>query len=257
MKTNSYFVKTVVAGVLSLSMVGAANADVIFGDGGTGLQGVLNGITTGPVAGSSSVNVVTDQLSSDELWGITGSGGSISTLIIEIAAFADGNEFGIYDATDSTNTVTLFGGAATAGDQVSLSIKADGSVYLNITIDTGIDFAGNHFGFFLKVTDTGNIWYSDTALNIDGMDHMAAYQGSGDTVQLPNALPGTWTPSEYVLAWEDLHANAPSDKDYTDFVVMIESVERKPVPVPEPGILALMGLGLLGFVGGRRFTTKA
>ncbi|MDR4652129.1 MAG: hypothetical protein MRJ52_06990 [Nitrosomonas sp.] len=42
MKTQSYLVKTAVAGVLGLSMVGAANATVVFGDGGVALQDVLD-----------------------------------------------------------------------------------------------------------------------------------------------------------------------------------------------------------------------
>ncbi len=250
MKTQSYFVKTAVAGVLSLSMAGAANADVVFGDGGAALQGVLDGITVG---GPSSVNVVTDQFSPDQMWGITGSGGSISTLIIELADFANGNSFGVYDVANPANFVTIFTGAQGAGAQAALSILADGSVHVNF-VDTGVDFAsGNQFGFFLNVADTGNRWYSENALNVDGMDHLAAYQGNdSDVVQIPPFSAGVWTSNEYILAWEDLHADV-SDKDYTDFVVMVESVR----PMPEPGILALMGLGLLGFVGGRRFTKAA
>lgn len=254
MKTQS-LVNAAVAGVLGLSMAGAANADVVFGDGGTALQGVLNSITVGPVAGSSSVNVVTDQFSPDHTWAITGSGGSISTLIIELAGFANGNSFGVYDLANPANSVQLFSGLQGQGDQAALAILADGSVRVNL-VDTGVDFASNKFGFYLNVADTGNRWHSNTALNDDGMDHMAAYQGTNtDTIQVPPPpFPtpfgaGLWTNNEYILAWEDLHASI-ADRDYTDFVVIVESVK----PIPEPGILALLGLGLLGMVGGRRFT---
>ncbi len=252
MKTQS-LVNAAVAGVLGLSMAGAANATVVFGDGGAALQGVLNNITNVTPAnpsGNSSVNVVTDQFSPDQTWAITGSGGSISTLIIELAGFAGSNSFGIYDATDPSKTVEVFSGPQGAGAQASLAILADGSVILNIVNDTGVDFAGNAFGFYLNVAATGNRWYSDTTLNTDGLDHMAAYQGNdSDVIQIPPFSAGTWTSSEYILAWEDLHASV-SDLDYTDFVVIVESVK----PIPEPGILALLGLGLLGMVGGRRFT---
>jgi len=248
MKTqSSYLVKTAVAGVLGLSMVGAANATVVFGDGGTALQGVLDGITVG---GPSSTNVVTDQFSPDQTWAITGSGGSISTMIIELAGFAGSNSFGVYDSANPLNSVEIFSGPQGAGSQASLAILADGSVIVNF-VDTGIDFAsGNAFGFYLNVAATGQRWYSDTALNTDGLDHMAAYQGNNvDTIQIPPFSAGLWTSNEYILAWEDLDASV-SDLDYTDFVVIVESVR----PIPEPGILALLGLGLLGLVGGRRFT---
>lgn len=249
MKTQSYLVKTAVAGVLGLSMAGAANATVVFGDGGAALQGVLDGITVGPVAGSSSVNVVTDQFSPDQLWAITGSGGSISTMIIELAGFAGSNSFGVYDSTNPANSVEIFSGPQGAGSQASLAILADGSVIVNF-VDTGVDFAsGNTFGFYLNVAATGQRWYSETGLNTDGLDHMAAYQGNdSDVIQIPPFSAGVWTSSEYIMAWEDLDASV-SDLDYTDFVVIVESVK----PIPEPGILALLGLGLLGLVGGRRF----
>lgn len=255
MKTQS-LVNAAVAGVLGLSMAGAANATVVFGDGGTALQGVLDGITNATPAnpsGNSNVNVVTDQFSPDQTWAITGSGGSISTLIIELAGFANGNSFGVYDATNPAKTVEVFSGPQGAGDQAALAILADGSVRVNL-VDTGVDFAGNQFGFYLNVSDIGQRWYSNPVLNSDREDHMVAYQGNdSDVIEIPPFSAGTWTSSEYILAWEDLFGglgSGTSDRDFTDFVVIVESVK----PIPEPGILALLGLGLLGMVGGRRFT---
>ena len=78
---------------------------------------------------------------------------------------------------------------------------------------------------------------------------MVAFQGKGiDTVALPGLAHGLWTSGEYILAFEDLYGGG--DKDYDDFVVMVESV----VPVPEPSTLILLGSGLLGFgaIGLRR-----
>jgi hypothetical protein len=228
----------------------AVAAPFSFGDGGVALQGVLNGITLSPVAGSSSVNVLTDGIPDphDSYWAITATGGSVSTMIIEVAGFANTNCFGVYDMANPSNTVQLFTGPDSAGAQVTLSISGSGDVYINHS-DTGIDFSGNHFGFYLYVPTTRNTWYSDTSLNSDNIDHMVAYQGKDiDEVQLSPWPPGLWTDNEYVLAFEDLDAGSTVLSDYADMVVMVESV----MPTPEPTTLLLLGIGMLGLT----FTTR-
>jgi hypothetical protein len=136
------------------------------------------------------------------------------------------------------------GGAETdgEGDQAVISIKFEGSVFVNFA-DTGVDFSGNNFGYYLATPETGGpyTYYSDTSLNADGQDHLAVYQGTNtDTVQIADLAAGLWTDNEFILAWEDLYDLG--DKDYEDFVVMVESV----LPVPEPGTMIISGLFLLG-----------
>ncbi len=236
-----------IAAGLPFLVHGAAPAGAVsFGDAGASLQSVLDGITVGS---SSSIDVTTDAVSDaeDSAWSVTASGGAVSTLIIELAGLETTNVFGVYDAADPTKQVMVFDGAATAGAQSVLSIKDDGSVFVNL-VDTGVDFVGNLFGFFLDSTPSGEantgVWFSDTSLNSDGFDHMAAYQGTGDLVDLPGVAPGIWTPSEFVLAWEDLNSSI-NDGDFDDFVVMVESVQ----PVPLPGAVWLFGSALVAIVG--------
>lgn len=232
---------TTLAAVIGLSSAGLANATITFGDGGASLQGVLDGITVAPNNNVSSTNVNTDQLSSDSYWKISGSGGSFAQLIVELTDNADNHIVGIYDAVDPTKMVTLFTGAEGPGAQKLLTFANDGSVIINFA-DTGVNFAGNAFGYFL---DTGvDVFYSDQSLNADNIDHMVTFQGTGtDTIDLPSTLPGVWDSNEYILAWED--ALGGGDADYNDFVLITESVN----PIPEPSMLAMFGIGLLGLYG--------
>lgn len=243
--------KSVILLILSIFLF---SANAMAAPNYSAIESVLNGIA---VDHDIDLNVQADVISDtmDSTWEITASGGSVATFIIELAGFAGSNSLGIYDATDSSKKVMLFDGADGQGDQVMISIKEDGSVY-KFGKNTGIKFSGNLFGYYLDAT-VGNqnpnaVFFSDTNLNTDGVDHMLAYQGTGERVKLPTFSEGDWTADEYVLAFEDLYGGG--DWSYDDLVIMVESVKTK--PVPEPGTMFLLGSGILGLAGVRRKKMK-
>ena len=109
--------------VVSASM--ATYINPVGGDGAnSSLQDVLNGITTGPNPGLSSVNVNADQVANDAYWSIAASGGSVSTMIIQLAGYAPYTTFGIYQG--ATLVPLLAGGSGTTGNQSVVSIHANG-----------------------------------------------------------------------------------------------------------------------------------
>jgi len=221
-----------------------------YGDGGVEVQNKFDAITKVPI-GDSSVDVLNDAILDDydSVWEVDGSGAAVSTLIMEAAGYRYTNTFGIYDPLNIGNRIEIFSGAGAPGDQTFVTMLSNGHVRIN-GVQTGAPLTvANHFGFYLDAS-VGNrrdeaIFHSDTLHNADGVDHMYAYQGrytDPDRIEIPPYAEGDWTNNMYALCFEDLWNGG--DRDYSDFVVMMESVT--PVPVPGAILLGMLGLSAAG-----------
>ena len=218
---------------------------------GSSLQGLIGGLYQSAACPtcsqvSNAPNVYTDQATPDELFAIEASGGSLLTLVFELAGNANLNKFGVYDSGNPSQRIELYSGAAGPGNSVMFGMDDLGMTYVNF-VATGVAFFNNVFGYYLEAPS--EVFYSQAHLNANGADQMVAYQGDGDKIKLPTKPAGIWGSSSFILAWEDI-AYGASDRDFNDFVVYVESVTA----VPEPGSLGLLSAGLLafGFVARRR-----
>jgi len=155
-------------------------------------------------------------------------------IILENAAWAGTNVFGLYDKADPTNKLVVFLGGDDVGDLAVVSIIGNSLTAVDMdslyVVDTAT-FAGNAFGFYLdsSAQTGGGVFYSDTTLNADGFDHMIA------GVYIPGA--------DYRLSWEDQYGGG--DQSYENFVANVESVS--PI-IPAPGAILLGSIGVC-FVG--------
>ncbi len=207
------------------------------------LQAVLDGITVPPSL-PGSINAVNDQIAAALFTG-QGSGGSAATFIAELGLLGNKNNFGIYNAGQSTNKAQIFSGANVPGDQALVSFMANGDIKVNsVVVASGF---GLNWGIYMDVVGgaASQTFFSEDSLNPNGDPQALIYQGDNATdIQLPGFNPGIFDDAEFIIAFEETQYSThpiTGSRDFADMVVLMESL----TPVPEPSSLLLLGAGML------------
>lgn len=164
-----------------------------------------------------------------------------------------GNVQATFQGTDAAYTSDLYLAVPSAGGGTKVF---DSGSAVGSTMDLGFFEAGTELVFMLSVRDTGRTYLSGAASrNADGVAHARA------VTVFDSAL------DQYVtsLGFEDLYGGG--DRDYNDFNFMLSNVidpiegeedvrVAQASPVPEPGVLALLGGALLVLPVARRLGTR-
>jgi len=109
-------------------------------------------------------------------------------------------------------------------------------------VSLGFVHAGDVLTFQLNVITTGNTFYSDNALNADGVNHVYSTSFSGDVA--------LGIPAGIYVGFEDIYGGG--DFDYNDETFIFTNIS--PVPEPETYAMLLAGLGFIAFTIRRRRT---
>ncbi len=146
-----------------------------------------------------TVDPIADQMNY-QVWNVVDPGTDSVSFDIKVLGKRAGNTqvLGYYKAGDSLTFTSVL-------TQVS---DTDGEVSIPVTIPAA--FASS-FGFAIQSGDF--TWYSETALNSDGLDHVAVYNPAANT---------------YLLAFED--TDGLGDADYNDLVIAFSQVACEATP---------------------------
>ena len=224
-------VATVIIGLITLlGIAGTASAALrspqVPVAGGT-LQGYLNSV-------GESINVLTDQ-QDIQRWAATVSNNSTFTIQVELSGNAAANQLGIYNASLAVPPLYLvFPGAATSGWFATASFRTapvrvvvnlfdNNATFIATTTYLGAD--RNDFAFYLS--EPGGLFYTQDARNPCGAAQALTYAGTG-------LNSGSWW-----LCWDDAQrgCGGPSDSDFDDAVLFLESVNATPASTTSWGQL--------------------
>lgn len=150
--------------------------------------------------------------------------GASSIILEELAGYKNNTTFGWYN-TSTNVSQQIFSGSDGKGS--------------NAEIDFGSQM---NVGFYIDSNgQTNNRMYTENDLNSHNDIQVAIFK----IEELENS---------YILGWEDLDLNGGTggDRDYQDMIVRVTVSQ-----VPEPGSLALLGLGLLGLIASRKKAKNA
>jgi hypothetical protein len=258
-KLRSTLLRTVVTGAIALAAAESQGACTFGGSGEPSLQGTFN-----TLLGADALSATNDCIAdgSDVAWTTLGTIGEID-IVIELAGDANTNVFGIYDLANPNNRITVFEGNDAAGAEATVRLRNTVNGWqvrvqeLNNPSDPNDQHPGSWdrilvsttaFGFYLATANNGT-FFSNTALNADGADHLFAYQGTGTPFVSGFLQDEFFNGTDYILAWEDLAGLG--DADYQDFVLIAKDMN----PVPLPTAVWLLASGLIGLAGVARRRT--
>jgi hypothetical protein len=210
----------IIAVFVSLSFSLSANAYVVntngfeFGSSWDSPNSNVDSILTG--LEDQTRDGLTLNLISAQTW--SGIGAS-SIILEELAGYKHNTTFGWYN-TATQDSQQIFSGTDGKG--------ANAAVNFGSLMD---------IGFYIDPNGaTNNRMYTENNLNTHNDIQVAIFEIEG----LENS---------YILGWEDLDLNGTTggDRDYQDMIVRITIAQ-----VPEPGSMAMFGLGLLGLYATRK-----